>query len=77
MAPNPTSERGVSTVINAHPKENKIIYPSGKYIVVRNLDNPGDCFIYRGHAHPTTVARFSPNGFWIASGDTSGKVNFL
>ena len=35
----------------------------GKYIVVRNLDNPADTFIYRGHAAPTTVAKFSPNGF--------------
>jgi hypothetical protein len=74
FGPNPTTERGASSNVNAHPKENKIIYPSGKYIVVRNLDNPAASFIYRGHAHPTTVAKFSPNGFWVASGDISGKV---
>lgn len=74
FAPNPSTERGVPLVINAHPKENKIIYPSGKYIIVRNLDDPNDTFIYRGHATTTTVAKFSPNGFWVASGDSSGKV---
>lgn len=51
-----------------------IIYPSGKFIVVKNLNNPAECFIYRGHSQPTTVAKFSPNGFWVASGDTSGKI---
>jgi len=74
FAPNPSTERGVPLVINSHPKENKIVYPSGKYIVVRNLDDPNDCFIYRGHANPTTVAKWSPNGFWIASGDSAGKI---
>jgi WD40 repeat protein len=42
--------------------------------VVRSLDDQSDCFIYRGHAAPTTVAKFSPNGFWVASADNSGKV---
>ena len=31
--------------------------------MVKNLDNPADTFVYRGHAAPTTVAKFSPNGF--------------
>ena len=30
--------------------------------------------MYRGHQYPVTVAKFSPNGFWVASADTSGKV---
>jgi hypothetical protein len=75
MGPNPTTVRGASVTVNVHPKENRIIYPSGKFIVVRSLDDPNDCFIYRGHAFPTTVAKFSPNGYWVASADTSGKVS--
>ncbi len=71
---NPETARGQGTVINAHPKEPLIIYPAGKYIVVKNLTNPANTFVYRGHSHPTTVAKFSPNGFWVASADTSGKV---
>lgn len=51
-----------------------VIYPTGKFIVVRNINNPADSFIYRGHGALTTVAKFSPNGFWVASGDVSGKV---
>lgn len=42
-------------------------YYSGKYIVVKNINDPSDCFIYRGHSQPTTVAKFSPNGYWVAS----------
>lgn len=42
--------------------------------MVKNYLNPSECFVYRGHAQPTTVAKFSPNGFWVASADTSGKV---
>jgi hypothetical protein len=75
IAPNPSTERGAGRVINYHPKENRLIYACGKYIVVKSLDDPSDCFVYRGHAHPTTVAKFSPNGFWVCSGDSSGKVS--
>ena len=71
---NPTTERGRGIHIHSHPKENRIIYCTGKFVVVRSLDDQADCFIYRGHAAPTTVAKFSPNGFWIASADNSGKV---
>lgn len=74
IGPNPATERGKGLHINAHPKEPLIIYPSGKYIVVKNILNPSDCFVYRGHAAQTTVAKFSPNGFWVASADISGKV---
>jgi hypothetical protein len=57
-----------------HPKESKIIYPSGKFIIVRSIENPDDCFVYRGHSVQTTVAKFSGNGFWVCSADISGKV---
>ena len=42
--------------------------------MVKNLNNTAECFIYRGHSQPTTVAKFSPNGFWVASADVSGKI---
>ena len=41
---------------------------------MRHLEDPGASFIYRGHAAITTVAKFSPNGYWVASADVSGKV---
>ena len=74
IGPNPATERGSGIHINCHPRENKIIYCSGKFVIVRSLDDQSDCFVYRGHLAPTTVAKFSPNGYWVASADTSGKV---
>lgn len=73
--PNPSTERGDNFHLAAHPQEPKIIYPSGKFIVVRDMSNPADCFVYRGHNAKTTVAKFSPNGFWVASADITGKVS--
>ncbi|CBN79925.1 WD66_PHYPO66 kDa stress protein (p66) [Ectocarpus siliculosus] len=73
-APNPSTERGDNLVLGTHPKESKIIYPSGKFIVVRDVKDPTDVFVYRGHNSKTTVAKFSPNGFWVASADITGKV---
>lgn len=74
LGPNPTTERGKGLHINAHPNKPLIIYPSGKFVIVKNYQNPSECFIYRGHAQPVTVAKFSVNGFWVASADISGKV---
>lgn len=74
-APNPSTERGDHFHIGTHPKEpTKIIYPSGKFIIVRDVANPAETFVYRGHNAKTTVAKFSPNGFWVASADIMGKV---
>lgn len=74
IGPNPQTTRGAATHVYAHPKEPRIIYPSGNFIVVKNIEDPSDCFVYRGHSQPTTVAKFSPNGFWVASADVSGMV---
>ena len=74
LGPNPTTERGKPTVINAHPTEPLIIYAAGKFIVIKNTKKPSECFVYRGHSAKTTVAKFSPSGYWVASGDVTGKV---
>ncbi|TYZ67270.1 hypothetical protein PybrP1_001477 [[Pythium] brassicae (nom. inval.)] len=74
LPPNPTTTRGAPSVLGVHPKEPKIIYCSGKLVVVRNLEDPSDTFVYKGHNEQTTVAKFSPSGYWVASGDVSGKV---
>lgn len=47
---------------------------SGKSIFLRSIDNPAECKQYTGHTAQTTVARFSPSGFYVASGDVSGQV---
>ena len=38
------------------------------------FQNIADCDIYTEHSVLTQVARYSPSGFYIASGDQSGKV---
>jgi WD40 repeat protein len=41
---------------------------------VRSLDDPAVAKQYTQHTATTTVARFAPSGFYIASGDVSGVV---
>ena len=41
---------------------------------MRSIDNPAQATQYTQHTTPTTVARFSPSGFYCASGDSAGTV---
>lgn len=41
---------------------------------MRSIDDPTVCTQYTDHVAETTVARFSPSGFYIASGDAAGTV---
>lgn len=59
MVPNPSTERGVPAIISTHPTLNKVIYASGRSIIIRDLDNPLSCEVYREHNSLTTVAKFS------------------
>ncbi|KAH8047709.1 hypothetical protein JL722_12970 [Aureococcus anophagefferens] len=65
-------ERGHALNLYAHPKEPKLVYCFGKYVVARNLNDSGDNFVYRGHKYDVGAAAFSPNGYWVASGDAGG-----
>ncbi|KAH8074580.1 hypothetical protein JL721_2147 [Aureococcus anophagefferens] len=53
-------------------EEPKLVYCFGKYVVARNLNDSGDNFVYRGHKYDVGAAAFSPNGYWVASGDAGG-----
>ena len=66
-APSPTTTRGSSLHISGHPTLPLLVYPNRKCIIVRNIEDGSSSFIYRGHSAYTTVAKFSPNGEWIAS----------
>ncbi|KAK4134007.1 WD40 repeat-like protein [Trichocladium antarcticum] len=74
LAANPATTRGQPTQLSCDPRGERIAYASGKSIYLRNLDDPSLSKQYTGHTTTTTVARFSPSGFWVASGDVSGKV---
>ncbi|KAL1310979.1 hypothetical protein AAFC00_001199 [Neodothiora populina] len=70
----PTTTRGSSTPLSSDAKGERIAYASNKSIFVRSIDNPEVATQYTAHTAQTTVARFSPSGFYIASGDVTGSV---
>ncbi|KAA8569358.1 hypothetical protein EYC84_001008 [Monilinia fructicola] len=74
LAASPTTERGRPTQLSCDPKGERIAYASGKSVFVRSIDDPSLSKQYTSHTTQTTVARFSPSGYYIASGDVSGTV---
>ncbi|GKV42921.1 hypothetical protein SLEP1_g50276 [Rubroshorea leprosula] len=70
----PSTERGRGILISGNPKTNSILYCNGRSVLIRHLDRPLDVTVYGEHGYPVTVARYSPNGEWIASADSSGIV---
>ncbi|KAK6109972.1 Actin-interacting protein 1 [Brugia pahangi] len=70
----PRTVRGMPLALHASPDGQKLIYCNGNSVYIRSIQNPKECEIYTEHANPTTVAKYSPSGFYIASGDQSGKI---
>lgn len=71
----PTTTRGQSVHLGGDPKNGKkFTYCCGNSVIIRDIDNPMIAETYNEHACATTVARFSPSGFYMASADVSGKV---
>ncbi|VEU22773.1 DEKNAAC103856 [Brettanomyces naardenensis] len=71
---NPSTTRGVPVHLSYDAKSNRVAYTSGKSVYLRSVDDPSSCIQYTGHNYNTTVATFSPSGFYVASGDESGLV---
>eukprot|EP01121_Diplochlamys_sp_Union-15-3_P010046 TRINITY_DN2776_c0_g1_i2.p1 TRINITY_DN2776_c0_g1~~TRINITY_DN2776_c0_g1_i2.p1 ORF type:complete len:618 (+),score=129.89 TRINITY_DN2776_c0_g1_i2:52-1854(+) len=75
FAPSPSTVRGKSVLVGGDPKKKEyILYATGNSIVLRSLKDPLIASLYQEHQTETTLARFSPSGFYIASADKSGKV---
>lgn len=70
----PSTERGRGILISGDSKSNTITYTNARSVIMMNLQNPLQVSVYGEHAYPATVARFSPNGEWVASADVSGTV---
>ncbi|XP_039121370.1 actin-interacting protein 1-2 [Dioscorea cayenensis subsp. rotundata] len=70
----PSTERGRGILISGDPKSDSIVYCNGRSVIIRSLSSPLEASIYGEHAYQATVARFSPNGEWVASADVSGTV---
>ncbi|KAJ3216006.1 WD repeat-containing protein 1 [Dinochytrium kinnereticum] len=72
--PQPTTTRGHSVNLGEDPKGVNFLYTSGRSVIIRNIDNPLIATEYWGHSSQATVAKYSPSGFYIASGDAQGNV---
>ncbi|KAG5513737.1 hypothetical protein PMAC_000775 [Pneumocystis sp. 'macacae'] len=73
-SPLPSTARASPVHLSSHPDGTMIAYASNKSIYLRNIDNPVNTIQYRGHLAQTTVAKFSPSGYYVASGDSQGNV---
>lgn len=73
-SPLPSTVRASPVHLSSHPDGTKIVYASNKSIYLRNIDYPIETIQYRGHRAQTTVAKFSPSGYYVASGDYQGNV---
>lgn len=70
----PKTTRGQPIVLGGDPKGENFLYCNGNNVYVRDINNPAKCDVYSEHTAPTTMAKYSPSRFYIASGDSSGKV---
>ncbi|KAI9787526.1 MAG: WD40 repeat-like protein [Geoglossum umbratile] len=73
-APGPSTTRGLPTKLSTDHRGERIAYANNKSIFLRNIDNPSISTQYTGHKSRTSVAKFAPSGFYVASGDVSGMV---
>lgn len=71
---NPSTKRAFTTHLSYDKSKNRLIYPSGKCVVLRSLDENGESWIFTGHKYPVSVAKISPSGYYVASGDDAGNV---
>jgi WD40 repeat protein len=70
----PSTTRGKPIHIGGDPKGKNFLYTCGQAVFIRDLKNPLNTEMYGEHQHQTTVARYAPSGFYIASGDVSGTI---
>ena len=66
------AERGVAAVLSA--QGDLIAYGAGSVVIIRSLSDPTQCLAYCEHAARVKVAKISPTGKYVASGDVHGKV---
>lgn len=70
----PSTTRGKPIHVGGDPKGNNFLYTCGTSVFIRNVEDPSKTELYTEHTHATTVARYAPSGFYIASGDVVGNV---
>ncbi|GMM38291.1 Aip1 protein [Saccharomycopsis crataegensis] len=73
-APLPSTTRATPVHLSYDVKSDRLAYPNGKAIYLRSISNPAEVYQFNNHNYQTTVAKFAPSGFYVASGDESGNV---
>jgi len=73
-APIPPMTRGKPVLLGGDPNGENVLFCVGNSVIIRNISNPLISDIYSEHSYPTTVARYSPDRKFIASGDQSGML---
>jgi hypothetical protein len=66
----PSTQRASPVHLSTDAK-GRLAYASNKSIYIRDIANPGISLQYNGHLGLTSVAKFSPSGFYMASGGYS------
>lgn len=89
IPPVPKTERGERCAIDGrvgrlNAGKSIVAYPSGKNIIIRNIDDDEillpntpskiSILVYRGHKDFTSTVKISPSGAWVVSGDIRGKI---
>jgi len=70
----PRTTRGQPLIITGKADKKNMVYCHGNSVFIRNLEDPAQCDVYTEHTQQTTVAKYSPSGYYIASADTTGKL---
>lgn len=70
----PRTARGTPLVLGGDPKGRNFLYTNGNSVIIRDIENPAISDVYTEHSCQVNVAKYSPSGFYIASGDASGKI---
>ncbi|XP_059051926.1 actin-interacting protein 1 [Achroia grisella] len=70
----PRTQRGTPLVLGGDPKGRNFLYTNGNSVIIRDIENPAIADVYTEHSCQVNVAKYSPSGFYIASGDASGKI---
>jgi WD40 repeat protein len=74
LGANPQTERGTAGKIDVSEDGGHIATCSGKTVIIRDARQLAKCEAYTDHLKNVNVARFSPSGSYVASGDDNGLV---